>query len=91
MIFEKLGLCYAAQFASFLHDLKPLKKDPDVVVTDLHFGTVPVKLYKPKEPSSTPRTGIIFFHGGGTLLGSLSKKEPFFWLLQVPCHLAKWD
>ncbi|XP_051027274.1 arylacetamide deacetylase-like 3 [Acomys russatus] len=71
MIFEKLGLCYAAQFASFLHDLKPLKKDPDVVVTDIHFGTVPVKLYKPKEPSSTPRTGIIFFHGGGSILGSL--------------------
>ncbi|XP_021485111.1 arylacetamide deacetylase-like 3 [Meriones unguiculatus] len=71
MIFEKLGLCYAPQFASFLHDLKPLKRDPDVVVTNLHFGTIPVKLYKPKEPSTIPRPGIIFFHGGGTILGSL--------------------
>ncbi|MEJ1272411.1 arylacetamide deacetylase-like 3 [Cricetulus griseus] len=71
MIFEKLGLCYATQFASFLHDLKPLKRDPDIVVTDLRFGTIPVKLYQPKESSSTLRTGIIFFHGGGTVLGSL--------------------
>nr|XP_048274005.1 arylacetamide deacetylase-like 3 [Myodes glareolus] len=71
MIFEKLGLCYAPQFASFVHDLKPLKRDPDVVVTDLHFGTIPVKLYQPKENSSTLRPGIIFFHGGGTILGSL--------------------
>ncbi|XP_008847256.1 arylacetamide deacetylase-like 3 [Nannospalax galili] len=71
VIFEKLGLCYAPQFASFLHDLQPLKKDPDVVVIDLHFGTIPVKLYCPKAPSPTPRPGIIFFHGGGTILGSL--------------------
>ncbi|KAL1776110.1 arylacetamide deacetylase-like 3 [Sigmodon hispidus] len=71
MLFEKLGLCYAPQFASFLHDLKPLKRDPDVIVTDLHFGTVPVKLYQPKKHSSIPRPGIIFFHGGGTILGSL--------------------
>lgn len=77
MIFEKLGLCYAPQFASFVHDLKPLKRDPDVVVTDLHFGTIPVKLYQPKENSSTLRPGIIFFHGGGTILGSLSKKGFF--------------
>lgn len=81
MLFEKLGLCYAPQFASFLHDLMPLKKDPDVVVKDVHFETIPVKLYKPKKPSSVPRIGIIFFHGGGTILGSLSKTEPFFWLL----------
>ena len=81
MIFEKLGLCYAPQFASFIHDLKPLKKDPDVVVKDLRFGTIPVKLYKPKKPSSILRTGIIFFHGGGSILGSLSKTEPFFWSL----------
>ncbi|XP_028641850.1 arylacetamide deacetylase-like 3 [Grammomys surdaster] len=83
MIFEKLGLCYAPQFASFLHDLQPLKKNPDVVVKDLHFGTIPVKLYKPKKPSSTPRTGIIFFHGGGTILGSLRTHH------NVCLHLSK--
>lgn len=74
MIFEKLGLCGRTEFVSFVHDLKPLKKYPGVVVTDLRFGTIPVKLYRPETPSSSPRTGIVFYHGGGTVLGSLSKR-----------------
>uniref|UniRef100_A0A8C5KAZ2 Arylacetamide deacetylase like 3 n=1 Tax=Jaculus jaculus TaxID=51337 RepID=A0A8C5KAZ2_JACJA len=70
-IFEKLGLCSAPQFASFVHDLQPLRTHPDVVVTDLCFGSIPVKLYKPKAPSRALRAGIIFYHGGGAILGSL--------------------
>ncbi|GAB1289208.1 Arylacetamide deacetylase-like 3 [Apodemus speciosus] len=85
MIFEKLGLCYAPQFASFIHDLKPLKKDPDVVVKDLRFGTIPVKLYKPKKPSSILRTGIIFFHGGGSILGSLRTHDSICLRLSKDC------
>uniref|UniRef100_H0UTG6 Arylacetamide deacetylase like 3 n=1 Tax=Cavia porcellus TaxID=10141 RepID=H0UTG6_CAVPO len=76
MIFEKLGLCGRTEFVSFVHDLKPLKKYPGVVVTDLRFGTIPVKLYRPETPSSSPRTGIVFYHGGGTVLGSLYRKSP---------------
>ncbi|NP_001178697.1 arylacetamide deacetylase-like 3 [Rattus norvegicus] len=85
MLFEKLGLCYAPQFASFLHDLMPLKKDPDVVVKDVHFETIPVKLYKPKKPSSVPRIGIIFFHGGGTILGSLRTHHSICLRLSKDC------
>lgn len=73
MIFEKLGICSMPQFVRFMHDLVPLKEDPDVVVTDLRYGTIPVKLYQPKVSSCTPRLGIVFYHGGGMLLGSLSK------------------
>lgn len=73
MILEKLRICSMPQFVRFVHDLVPLKEDPDVVVTDLLFGTVPVKLYQPKGLSCTPRPGIVFYHGGGAVMGSLSK------------------
>lgn len=72
-IFEKLRICSMPKFVRFLHDLQPVRKDPDVVVKDLHFGTVPVKLYQPRASSCSLRPGILFIHGGGTILGSLSK------------------
>ncbi|KAK2105962.1 Arylacetamide deacetylase-like 3 [Saguinus oedipus] len=56
-----------------MQDLQLLKYDPDVVVTDLHFGTIPVKLYQPKASSCTLKPGIVYYHGGGGATGSLSK------------------
>ncbi|XP_007538624.2 arylacetamide deacetylase-like 3 [Erinaceus europaeus] len=69
-ILEKLRICSMPQFIRFVHDLIPLKTDPAVVVTDLCFGTIPVKLYQPKASSSTLKTGIVYYHGGGGVLGS---------------------
>lgn len=60
-------------FIKFLHDLRGRKKDPTLVVTNMHFGTIPVRLFQPKAVSSNLRRGIIFFHGGGALFGSLSE------------------
>ncbi|XP_036113470.1 arylacetamide deacetylase-like 3 [Molossus molossus] len=70
-ILEKLRICSMPQFVRFVHDLQPLKTDPAVVVKDLRLGTIPVKLYQPKAPSCSPRPGIVFVHGGGTIFGSL--------------------
>lgn len=72
-IFEKLGIWTMPEFVRFMHDLKPVKEDPDVVTTHLCFGTIPVRLYQPKVASCTPRRGIVFYHGGGAVFGSLSK------------------
>ncbi|XP_032719943.1 arylacetamide deacetylase-like 3 [Lontra canadensis] len=71
MIFERLRICSMPQFVRFVHDLVPLKEDPDVMVTDLYYGTIPVKLYQPKVSSCTLRPGIVFYHGGGIVMGSL--------------------
>ncbi|XP_002721557.1 arylacetamide deacetylase-like 3 [Oryctolagus cuniculus] len=71
LVFEKLGICSMPQFVRFIHDLRVPKKDPDVLVTDLRFGTIRAKLYQPKASSSTPRPGVVFYHGGGTIMGSL--------------------
>ncbi|GAB5574570.1 arylacetamide deacetylase-like 3 isoform X2 [Prionailurus iriomotensis] len=83
MIFEKLRICSMPQFVRFMHDLRPLKEDPDVVVTDLRYGTIPVKLYQPKVFSCIPRPGIVFYHGGGGVLGSLKTHHV------ICCHLSK--
>ncbi|XP_049631313.1 arylacetamide deacetylase-like 3 [Suncus etruscus] len=68
---EKIKICSMAHFVRFVHDLLPLKEDPDVVVTDLRFGTIPVKMYQPRSSCNTPRPGILLYHGGGGMIGSV--------------------
>ncbi|XP_048206224.1 arylacetamide deacetylase-like 4 [Perognathus longimembris pacificus] len=70
-ILEKLRICSLPRLCQFLHDLFPIRKDPKVVVTNLRFGTIRVRLFQPKAASSGPRRGIVFYHGGGTVMGSL--------------------
>uniref|UniRef100_A0A8C8UNF3 Alpha/beta hydrolase fold-3 domain-containing protein n=1 Tax=Peromyscus maniculatus bairdii TaxID=230844 RepID=A0A8C8UNF3_PERMB len=70
-ILEKLRICSMPRFVQFLHDSLVIKKDSALVVTNMHFGTIPVRLFQPKAVSSKLQRGIIFYHGGGTLFGSL--------------------
>ncbi|KAF5913932.1 arylacetamide deacetylase-like 3 [Diceros bicornis minor] len=82
-ILEKLRICSMPQFVRFMHDLLPLRKDPDVVVTDLRYGTIAVRLYQPKASSCTLRPGIVFYHGGGGIIGSLNTHHG------ICCRLCK--
>ncbi|KAM6216915.1 arylacetamide deacetylase-like 3 [Rhynchocyon petersi] len=82
-IFETLRICSMPEFVRFVHDLRPLKLDPDVVVTDLRVGTISVKLYQPKASSVTLRPGIVFLHGGGVVLGSMKTHHG------ICCRLCK--
>ncbi|XP_032743521.1 arylacetamide deacetylase-like 4 [Rattus rattus] len=70
-ILEKLRICSMPAFLLCIQDLVIIKKDPNMLVTDTRFGTVPVRLFKPKKVSSKLRRGIIFYHGGGGIFGSL--------------------
>ncbi|XP_004648007.1 arylacetamide deacetylase-like 4 [Octodon degus] len=71
-ILEKLGICSMPRFVRFLHDrLIIIKKDPKILVTNLYFGTIPVRLFQPSAASCSPRRGVIFYHGGGVMFGSL--------------------
>ncbi|GAB1289213.1 AADACL4 family member 3 [Apodemus speciosus] len=70
-ILEKLRISSIPTVVQFSQRLMFIKKDPNVLVTDMHFERVPVRLFKPKEVSSKLRRGIIFFHGGGAIFGSL--------------------
>lgn len=64
-------------FACFVHNrLFRKTNDPKVVVTDLHYGTIPVRLFQLKATSSNSFGGIVFYHGGGGIIGSLGKEFP---------------
>lgn len=75
-ILEKMNICSMPQFFRFVQDSFVSKENLGVFVKDMHFGTIPVRLFHPKAPSSKPRKGIIFLHGGGAVIGSLGKKHP---------------
>ncbi|KAM4872891.1 arylacetamide deacetylase-like 4 [Thomomys bottae] len=70
-ILEKLRICSMPGFCQFLQRLLPVRKDPDVLVTNLRFGTINVRLFRPKAVSSSPRRGIVYYHGGGAVIGGL--------------------
>lgn len=70
-ILEKMNICSMPSFFCFIQDILVSKKSLGVFVKDLRFGTIPVRLFQPKAASSKPRRGIIFYHGGGAVLGSL--------------------
>ncbi|NXF97581.1 ADCL3 protein, partial [Eubucco bourcierii] len=49
----------------------PARRDPELFTKDLHFDEVPVRIYLPREPSAGKRRGVIFFHGGCGIFGSI--------------------
>ncbi|XP_069598929.1 arylacetamide deacetylase-like 4 isoform X1 [Ranitomeya imitator] len=63
--------------AGFINSLEiilmpKVKDDPEIFTKDLQFGGVPVRVYQPRSPSAGGRKGIMFFHGGGFMLGSIN-------------------
>ncbi|NXW47182.1 ADCL4 protein, partial [Nyctiprogne leucopyga] len=50
-------------------------RDSKLFIKDLHFEEVPVRIYLPKVPSATKRRGVIFFHGGCGMFGSIRSHE----------------
>ncbi|CAO2589964.1 Arylacetamide deacetylase-like 4 [Lemmus lemmus] len=68
---EKLRICTMDKFVQFVGDIGAVKKDPTVLVTNMRFGSIPVRLFQPKAMSSKLRRGIIFYHGGGSFFGSM--------------------
>uniref|UniRef100_K7FE86 Alpha/beta hydrolase fold-3 domain-containing protein n=1 Tax=Pelodiscus sinensis TaxID=13735 RepID=K7FE86_PELSI len=72
-ILERLGLCSQVGFFSYMYQGKKLGEDPKLFIKDLQFGRVPVRLYQPRAPSVGRRRGVIYFHGGGWMFGSIGK------------------
>ncbi|KAM4015736.1 arylacetamide deacetylase-like 4 [Anomaloglossus baeobatrachus] len=76
---EKLGIWNVAGLINFLQKIsmpKP-KEDPEIFTKDLEFGGVAVRVYKPKSPSAGGRKGVMFFHGGGFMFGSIDTYDAF--------------
>ncbi|KFP81597.1 Arylacetamide deacetylase-like 3, partial [Apaloderma vittatum] len=47
----------------------------ELCVKDLHFEEVPVRIYLSKAPAASKRRGVIFFHGGCGIFGSIRSHE----------------
>ncbi|XP_040590794.1 arylacetamide deacetylase-like 4 isoform X2 [Mesocricetus auratus] len=54
-ILEKLRICPMLRFVQFISDIGAIKKNPTLVVTNMHFGSIPVRLFQPKAVSSKLR------------------------------------
>ncbi|XP_039583597.1 arylacetamide deacetylase-like 4 [Passer montanus] len=74
-ILEKTGLCSQITFGRYVRQGRKLGLDPKLFIQDLQFNEVPVRVYQPKATSDGPRRGILFFHGGGWVFGSLDTYE----------------
>ncbi|KFP70726.1 Arylacetamide deacetylase-like 4, partial [Acanthisitta chloris] len=46
-----------------------------LLTRDLQFEKVPVRIYLPREPSASKRRGVIYFHGGCGIFGSIRTCE----------------
>ncbi|KAF1521153.1 Arylacetamide deacetylase-like 4, partial [Eudyptes sclateri] len=74
-ILENIGICSQVSFVRYLQGRKTLGADPKLFIKDLCFEKVPVRIYQPKVPSASQWRGVMFFHGGGWVSGSLETHE----------------
>jgi acetyl esterase len=69
---------YGARFMSYLEDPEPWTPPEGIVVEDRTVdsadGPVPVKLFRPAEPSE-PAPGLLWMHGGGFVMGTVNDTE----------------
>ncbi|XP_025053871.1 arylacetamide deacetylase-like 4 [Alligator sinensis] len=72
---EKMGICHFHTYMRFVLHKKKHKADPKLFIKNLQFEKVPVRVYEPRAPSAGLRKGIIFFHGGGGVFGSVDTHD----------------
>ncbi|XP_040182524.1 arylacetamide deacetylase-like 4 [Rana temporaria] len=72
---ERLGIGSQVALLRFVVGLRRRRpaEDPELAVKDSEFEGVPVRLYQPRAPSARDRKGVLFFHGGGFVLGSIGE------------------
>ncbi|XP_036386196.1 LOW QUALITY PROTEIN: arylacetamide deacetylase-like 4 [Megalops cyprinoides] len=77
-ILDRLGLCHQVSFtrwvsARFLVCKRPAP--PGLHIRDMLFEGVPVRVYQPTAPSAGGRRGLVYFHGGGWVMGSIDTAD----------------
>ncbi|OXB77312.1 UNVERIFIED_CONTAM: hypothetical protein H355_002304, partial [Colinus virginianus] len=80
---ESLGICKKhICIRLFLDGLWALRAS-ELLIKDLHFDEVPVRIYLPRLPSASKRRGVVFFHGGCGIYGSIRSHD------RICQHIAK--
>ncbi|XP_028262352.1 arylacetamide deacetylase-like 4 [Parambassis ranga] len=85
-ILHRLGICHQVSFirwfvAGFLTHRKQVPAG--LRVKDMKFSEVPVRVYEPTTVCDGLRRGLVYFHGGGWVLGSIDSVD------EVCRHIAK--
>ncbi|XP_032992039.1 arylacetamide deacetylase-like 4 [Lacerta agilis] len=71
---EKLGICHRYSVMRSIGRLTALRKDSNLIIKDLVFDGVPVRVFWPGTLAGN-RKGIIFFHPGVGLFGSIEASQ----------------
>ncbi|KAG9472082.1 arylacetamide deacetylase-like 4 [Eleutherodactylus coqui] len=77
-ILQNLFICNQLAFTRFIRDkllARKLGEDPKLLIKDLTFEGIPVRVYQPRSPSAGGRKGVVFFHGGGWMFGSIDSYD----------------
>ncbi|XP_077167959.1 arylacetamide deacetylase-like 4 [Paroedura picta] len=76
LFLEKLGICSQVQVIRIAFDGIPPGTDSNLLIKDLFFEHVPVRLYQPiSPPPAGNMTGILYIHGGVGQFGSIRAYE----------------
>ncbi|XP_027592108.1 arylacetamide deacetylase-like 4 [Pipra filicauda] len=72
---NRLGIVEEHTLIRLITDGLPVLGDSQLCIKDLHFDGVPVRIYLPREPAAGKRRGVILFHGGCGIFGSIRSHE----------------
>ncbi|NXA53963.1 ADCL4 protein, partial [Nothocercus julius] len=72
---EKLGISSEVHFLRTVMDGIPPLKDNHLLIKDLRFDKIEVRIYQPKTPTTVRRRGVLYFHGGVGQFGSIRAYE----------------
>ncbi|XP_068098831.1 arylacetamide deacetylase-like 4 isoform X2 [Hyperolius riggenbachi] len=70
---EKLGIGNEITLYRLMAKWMPLKskKDSELFIRDMQFEGVRVRVYQPKAPAAGGGKAVVFFHGGGFVVGNI--------------------
>ncbi|XP_006264539.2 arylacetamide deacetylase-like 4 [Alligator mississippiensis] len=74
-ILEKLNICSDLRVLRLLLEGLPAWKDSNLLIKDVQWDEVPVRIYQPKPISASKRKGILYFHGGAGTTASINSFE----------------
>ncbi|XP_041907313.1 arylacetamide deacetylase-like 4 [Corvus kubaryi] len=72
---DKVGIISEVHLLRIIMETIPPFKDKRLLIKDLRFERVKVRIYQPKTSNNSQRRGILYFHGGVGWLGSIRAYE----------------
>nr|XP_060615075.1 arylacetamide deacetylase-like 4 [Anolis sagrei ordinatus] len=75
LICEKLGICHRYKALATFYKAIPLKKSSALIIKNLLFEDIPVRVYWPKAASSGNRKGVVVISGGAGLFGNINMSD----------------